>query len=67
MELDAVHAIEGAEKVERKKKQKEKYQQRQIILPAGMDVGRFIEDSLKMFVYIFSAVCLKLKKHSDLQ
>ena len=53
LELDSIRAIEGVEKTERKKTQKEKYQKRQIILPAGMDVGRFIEDSLKMYVYYY--------------
>jgi len=48
LELDSIRAIEGVEKTERKRTQKEKYQKRQIILPAGMDVGRFIEDSLKI-------------------
>ena len=41
------------EKTERRKKQREKYQKRQLILPAGMDIGRFIEDSLQKFVHIF--------------
>ena len=53
LELDSIRAIEGVEKTERKRTQKEKYQKRQIILPAGMDIGRFIEDSLQKFVHIF--------------
>ena len=60
LDVDYIRAIEGVEKTERKRTQKEKYQKRQIILPAGMDVGRFIEDSLKMYVYyfFFSVICL---------
>ena len=54
LDVDYIRAIEGVEKTERKKTQKEKYQKRQIILPAGMDVGRFIEDSLKMYVYYYT-------------
>ena len=46
------------EKTERRKKQREKYQKRQLILPAGMDIGRFIEDSLQKFVHIFSSCLL---------
>ena len=53
LDVDYIRAIEGVEKTERKRTQKEKYQKRQIILPAGMDVGRFIEDSLKMYVYYY--------------
>ena len=44
--VDSDEEGDGKDKKETKDRQKSMYNQRQIVLPAGIDIGRFIVDSL---------------------